>query len=181
MQKKMKKKGILETLRMKYLRVDFFKRQKFPTKADGLAFIKSNAEISKNVRKVERQINNLIEEKVQEFEGFFENYSEDKYEFLKNVKERMNERKAQKKENLKKSLKDEILREIENENEMEFVKKYNKIIPVGDTNYSIKDMFIRILKGGLTKKKMDELKKMKDEADKAIETLENIKKQLEKM
>jgi len=162
---------------MKYLKVDFFKRQKFPTKMDGVDFIKCNSDLVKKMNKVEKQIEDFTENKVNEFEEFFEKYSEEKTEYLKGLKEKIKDRKTLKEEKKKEDMKEDMKKEIMMEMEMEKNREY---IPEKDINYSIKDLFIMVVKNK-SKKELVQIKKLKNEADNAIKILEKVRKELEKM
>lgn len=78
----------------RFFRFEFFKRQGFPTKMDGIAFIEATPALKKEMAKLHMEIEEFKEEKIDEFEQRFEKYEKEKKMFLLNVKEKIRERKV---------------------------------------------------------------------------------------
>jgi hypothetical protein len=173
----------------KYLRFDFFKRQQFPTKTDGLEFIETCPKLKKLMVKMHTDIEEYKENKIDEFETSFEKFSETKQVFLLKVKEKRLERVQAKKEiekvALKNELRAELLRELEEEKEKELAMENEEFYPVyckEKFNLDLDKKFAMVIKtkGKLNSKQTEELKVMKKETEKAFALLVKIDNKLEK-
>ncbi len=175
----------------RFFRLEFFKRQGFPTKMDGIAFIEATPALKKEMAKLHMEIEEFKEEKIDEFEQRFEKYEKEKKMFLLNVKEKIRERKEVKKEVQKQALREELraelMKEMEEEKDAHIVKEnkdmfpvYNKENLVDVINIDKKFTFAIKNRDNLSKKQIEELKVMKAETEKAMAMLAKINDKLDK-
>lgn len=175
----------------KYLRLEFFKRHKFPTKIDGVAFIKSHTKLHKLMVKMYGDIEDYKEQKISEFEKEFGKYESEKGVFLLSVKDKRKERAEEKKDLQKRAMKEEmreeIMMEIEREKEKVFEEKYPDMYLKIDTLrmeevMGLEGKFLELIKNkkNLNKKQLDEIRKLKKEAEEALEKLVTVTDALKK-
>ncbi len=173
----------------KYLRLEFFKRQGFPTKMDGVEFIEKTPKLKKLMAKLHADIEDYKCEKVDEFEQNFDKFDEEKKVFLVGVKDKRKERIEEKKKISKLALKDElraeILKELEAEKEAELAQVHADLIPKYDKDsidVELDRKFTAVAKNkaNLTKKQVDEVKALKKEAEAAFHVLAKVSERLEK-
>ena len=177
----------------KYLRLEFFKRQGFPTKMDGMAFIKTNKKITTFLNVKSEEIEDFRDKKIEEIEEYFEKFEDEKDLYLVKVKDAQKQRVQHKKELQKKAMKDElrseILKEIEEENKvkkLEKVKtKHSKMYPNYDKEIdynNLDELFMNAIEKAedLPKDELENLKKMKEQAEKAFATLAKVYNYMDK-
>lgn len=179
----------------KFLRVEWFRKKRFETKTDGLAFIHQNEKLNKFLDNKSDEIEEFKQAKIDEFEEYFESFENEKEEFLIKAKEIRKDRIENKKELQKKALKDEmreeILREIREEEikkEKDNIKKmYPKMIPTYNKDQlkdisNIDELFIQLIKkDNLEKDDIINIEKMKDQVEKAFLILSKVSDKLTKM
>ena len=172
----------------KMIRYEFFKKLGFPTKMDGIAFIKANTDLQKKMNKIGNSIEEYKNMKMEEFEEYFGKYSKEKKMFLAGVKDKIKGRKDEKKEIqkelLKKELKEEIMREIE-EKENETLSKNAEMYPVYDKEcdiMAIDKKFAKVIrnKSEMSKKEITEIKELKKKTEEAMKLLNKINNRLDK-
>jgi len=165
----------------KYLTAEWFKKKSFPTKMDGISFIKKHKKLSQFLHQKDVDIQKFKDKMIQNFDNYFESFEDDIKIFLSNVKEKQRERISNKKEIKKQALKEELKEEIRKEMMMEkyeeFIPKYDKTI---DYN-NIDDVFFEIVVKKLTKRESIEIKKLKQETEKAFLILTNVSKKIEEI
>jgi hypothetical protein len=173
----------------KYLRVEFFKRLHFPTKADGMEFIKKNQKLKKTMVKMGAEIEAFHNEKIEEFENEIDRYETEKKEFLKEVKLRRKEQVQEKKENEKMHEKEnmrlEILKEIELEREKELISKHKDLYPK-ECYVNVEEImktFANLIKNKseMSKTDIDELKTLKRQFEKAHSLMSDVNSGLMKL
>jgi hypothetical protein len=178
----------------KFLRLEFFKRQKINTKKDGIEFIDSVPKLKKYMVKCHNDIEEFQQQKVEEFENEFNKYNSEKDDFLDVVKQKQKSQKDAKKEKEKESLKDdlraEILKELEKEKEEQLMQAFKVFIPQVETNFigsdvvlqNIREMFLDVLKNNvISVEQKQELSEMKKQTEKIFVVLNKIAEKLEKM
>jgi len=160
----------------KYLTVDFFKKQQFPSKTDGMDFIKSHKALSKLMVEKSDEIDEFKYNKINEFSSYFEEYNSDKKNYLIRVKDKQKERIQNKKDMIKNSMKDdmrnEIMKEIAMENNITMYPKYEKSVDYNNIDVLFSSAIDN--KNALSKQKILEIEKMKIETELALHTLANI-------
>lgn len=180
------------------LKLEFFKSLGFPSKEAGMAFIKENPKLKKQI---DDKVDEIDEMKYQVIEDLkdkvFPKYDDKKEVFLIKVKSERSEKLAYKKELQKKALKEEMRAEImkelreeemdEKKNKMK--KKYPKAIPSIDEDVfeklkSLEDMFVTVTKkidiGDIDEDEVKVIEKMKDQIEKAVATIMKVSSTLEK-
>lgn len=163
------------------LKAAWFTKRQFATKMDGIKFIKSHKKLSKKMEKMSDEIEEYKYQKVNEFEEYFDKFESEKEIAIIESKYSQKNRTIKKKENQKQALKNEmkaeIMKEILVEKNSKTIPKYNK-----DINYNkIDDLFIDAIKKQLSKKQIDEIIKMKEEAELAFAMLAKIANKLSEM
>lgn len=180
------------------LKLEFFKSLGFPTKESGMAFIKQNPKLKKQI---DEKVDELDEMKYQVIEeikdNVFTKYEEKKEIFLIKVKNERSEKLAHKKDLQKKALKEEmraeILKELMDEDKDEkknkLKKKYPKAIPDIDEDsfdklQALEEMFVkvtsRIESGDIDKDELKVIEKMKEQVEKAIAVIIKVHNTMEK-
>jgi type I site-specific restriction-modification system R (restriction) subunit len=160
---------------------------------DGMAFIKTNKKITKMLNDKNDEIEDFKHKKIEEFEEYFEKFEDEKDLYLVKVKDAQKQRVQHKKEMQKKAMKDElrneILKEIEEENKvkkLEKVKtKYSKMYPNYDKEIDYNNLDTLFMNAigmadDLSKDELENLKKMKEQAEKAFMTLAKVSNYMEK-
>jgi hypothetical protein len=180
------------------LKLEFFKSLGFPSKESGMAFIKENPKLKKQI---DEKVDDLEEMKYQVIEDIkekvFTKYDDKKEIFLIKVKSERSDKLAHKKELQKKALKEEmraeILKELKDEemdeNKNKLKKKYPKAIPLikEDTAEKLKelgDLFVNIVKridtGDIDEDELVVIEKMKEQVEKAVATIMKVSSVMEK-
>jgi hypothetical protein len=172
----------------KLLTAVWFKKIGFPSKMDGMSFIKSQKKLVKFMDEKTDEVEEFKYQKVAEFEEYFEKFEKEKSVFLVGVKEKQKERIQQKKDIQKQSLKEEMRAEILKEiTEEENQKNYPKVFPIYDKEevslyVTLDEMFSSAIKkmkrGELNKAEIKQLEKLKEQAEGAFATLSNVCKTL---
>lgn len=180
------------------LKLEFFKSLGFPTKESGIAFIKQNPKLKKQIDEKVDEIDEVKYQVIEEIkEGIFPKYEDKKEMFLIKVKNERSEKIAHKKDLQKKALKEEMreeilkeLREEEmDERKSKLKKKYPKAIPSIDENSSeklkvIEEMFIDVMKkvdaGDIDKDELKVIEKMKEQVEKAVAVIIKVHDTMEK-
>lgn len=179
----------------KFLRAEWFRKQSFETKTDGLAFIHQNEQLNKFLDDKTNDIEDFKQSKIDEFEEYFEKFGDEKEEYLIKAKVIRSERIEQKKEIQKKILKEEmkieILKEIREEEEQKKKDNIKKTYPNMCPNYNknemsdinnIDELFMQIaIKDNLEKDDIANIEKMKDQVEKAFMILSKVSDKLTKM
>lgn len=180
------------------LKLEFFKSLGFPSKEAGMAFIKENPKLKKQIDDKVDEIDEIKYQVIEEIkEKVFPKYEDKKEVFLIKVKGERSEKIAYKKELQKKALKEEMREEIlkelreeemgEKKNKLK--KKYPKAIPSIDESASeqlksIEEMFVTVIKkiecGDIDEDEMKVIEKMKDQVEKAVSTIMKVSNALEK-
>lgn len=180
------------------LKLEFFKSLGFPSKEAGVAFIKENPKLKKQIDEKVDEIDELKYNVIEEIkENIFPKYEDKKEIFLIKVKNERSEKLAYKKELQKKALKEEmreeILKELKEE-EMDERKnklkiKYPKIIPsinedVYEKLQSIEDLFVNVVKrvdnGEIKEEELKAIEKMREQIEKATAVIIKVSNSLEK-
>jgi hypothetical protein len=162
----------------KLLKFEWFKAQKFPTKEDGIAFIKSIPKLQEYMDKKSDEIEEFKYEQIDDFEEFFGKFESKKQIYLVELKKKRAEKMSQKKDLQKQALKEELRQEILRELDEEKMKETNMHIEVFSLE-TLKNLFVKLAKKNLKKKEMNEIEKLQKEAASAIETLKRVQEQLE--
>lgn len=180
------------------LKLDFFKSLGFPSKESGMAFIKENPKLKKQIEDKVDEIDEVRYQIIEDIkENVFSKYEEKKEVFLIKVKNERSEKLAYKKELQKKALKEEmreeILKELRSEEMDEkknkLKKKYPKTIPSIDEDASeklknIEDLFVSVMKkidcGDIDEDEIKAIEKMKDQVEKAVAVIMKVSTSLEK-
>jgi hypothetical protein len=180
------------------LKLEFFKALGFPTKESGVAFIKENPKLKKQIDEKVDAIDEMKYQVIEEIkETVFPKYDDKKEIFLIKVKNERSEKIAHKKDLQKKALKEEmreeILRELKNEEMDErknkLKKKYPKAIPSIDEDASehlksIEDLFVKVMKkmesGDIDEDELKVIEKMKDQIEKAVAVIIKVHNTMEK-
>lgn len=180
------------------LKLDFFKSLGFPSKEAGVAFIKYNPKLKKQI---DEKVDEIDEVKYQVIEDIkdkiFPKYESQKEIFLIQVKNERAEKLAYKKDLQKKALKEEmraeILKEIQeeemDENKMRLMKKYPKTIPSMDKESveklsNLQDLFVNVVKridsGDIDEDEIKVIEKLRDQVEKAISIIVKVQTTMEK-
>jgi len=170
----------------KFLRLEFFKQQKFTTKTDGIEFIEQTPPLKKFMVQCHHDIEDFKVAKIDEFENEFKKYEESKKQFLTLVKNKRKQRdedkKAKEKEALKNELRAEILRDIEAENMKQFMSTHAEYIPVykEDLNTNMSETFLLLMKhhDKLTDDQKTQIKTLKSNTEKAMFVIEKVNEKL---
>ncbi len=180
------------------LKLEFFKSIGFPSKEAGVAFIKENPKLKKQIDEKVDEIDEIKYQVIEDIkERIFPKYEDKKEIYLIKVKNERSDKLAHKKELQKKVLKEEmreeILKELRDE-EMEskkskLKKKYPKALPtieedVSDKIKGMEDLFVKVLKG-IESGEIDEdelkvVEKMKDQVEKAIAIITKVHDTMQK-
>lgn len=181
----------------KLLSAQWCKSQGFPTKMDTMAYINSHDKLKTFLDKKSEEIDEYRCEKVGEFEEYFDKFDQDKQVYLIRVKDAQKERILNKKELQKKAMKEEmreeILREIkeeeDNKNLMIIKEKYAEMYPSYDKDKMSEMVDIDILfrnainkmkESELSDSEIEDIKKMKDQVEKAFSMLTKVSKKMSK-
>jgi hypothetical protein len=180
------------------LKLEFFKSLGFPSKESGMAFIKENPKLKKQI---DEKVDDLEEMKYQVIEDIkekvFTKYDDKKEIFLIKVKNERSEKLAHKKELQKKALKEEmreeILKELRDEEMDEkknkLKKKYPKAIPSikeesTEKLKSLEEVFVNVVKridtGDIDEDELAVIEKMKEQVEKAVATIMKVSSVMEK-
>ena len=180
------------------LKLEFFKSLGFPTKESGMAFIKGNPKLKKQIDEKVDEIDEMKYQVIEEIkEGIFPKYEDKKEIFLIKVKNERSDKIAHKKDLQKKALKEEMREEILKELREEEMdekrdklnKKYPKAIPSIDENSIeklkvIEEMFVNVMKkidsGDIDKDELKVIEKMKDQVEKAVAVIIKVHDTIEK-
>lgn len=180
------------------LKLEFFKSLGFPSKEAGVAFIKENPKLKKQI---DEKVDELDEMKYQVIEDIkdklFPKYEDKKEVFLIKAKNERSEKLAYKKELQKKALKEEmraeILKELKDEEmdekKMKLKKKYPKAIPSINEESSekvkcLESLFVDVVKkiesGDIDEDELAVIEKMRDQVEKAVATIMKVSNMMEK-
>ena len=180
------------------LKLEFFKSLGFPSKESGMAFIKENPKLKKQI---DEKVDDLEEMKYQVIEDIkekvFTKYDDKKEIFLIKVKNERSEKLAHKKELQKKALKEEmreeILKELRDEEMDEkknkLKKKYPKAIPSIKEESTeklkfLEEVFVNVVKridtGDIDEDELAVIEKMKEQVEKAVATIMKVSSVMEK-
>lgn len=180
------------------LKLEFFKSLGFPSKEAGVAFIKENPKLKKQI---DEKVDELDEMKYQVIEDIkdkvFPKYEDKKEVFLIKVKNERSEKLAYKKELQKKALKEEmraeILKELKDEEmdekKSKLKKKYPKAIPnineeSSEKLKSLEELFVNVVKkiesGDIDEDELAVIEKMRDQVEKAVATIIKVSNIMEK-
>lgn len=180
------------------LKLEFFKSLGFPSKESGMAFIKENPKLKKQIDEKVDSIDELKYQVIEEIkETVFPKYEDKKEIFLIKVKNDRSEKLAHKKDLQKKALKEEmraeILKELKDEEMDEeknrLKKKYPKAIPSIDEDASeqlknMEDLFVKVMKrvksGDIDEDELKVIEKMKDQVEKAVAVIIKVHNAMEK-
>ena len=164
----------------KFITVEYCKRhQKFPTKTDFMAFVKTSPALVKFMKESDLAIEEFKESKLEELDEFTSasKIASSRAAFLVGVKERQRDRidgkKQAQKDALKSTMRDEIMRELKEEKAMA---KYSDYIPLDP---SLRNKFTDWLDRGLDESQLEDLMKLKDESDKLWKANQRLVKKLE--
>lgn len=181
------------------LNLAFFKSVGFPTKESGMAFVKENSKLHKEV---EVKISEIEEFKSQILDDLKENvfpkYSSKLDVYLVKVKcdkkEKATKNKELQKVALKEEMRAELLAELKAEEyekkRTKLMKVYADAIPkinmtVCERIPELEEQFIKVLqkldKGEIAAAELQNIEKMKDQVEKAITTILKIAKSLDKL
>lgn len=145
-------KNYIDFLHMdKLLKFEWFKAQKFPTKEDGLSFIKSIPKLQEYMDKKSDEIEELRYEQIEEFQEYFENFESKKQVYLVGLKQKRIQRISQKKDLQKCALKEELRQEILREIHEDKLKETNMYIEIFSLE-PLKNLFIKLANKNLKKR-----------------------------
>ena len=180
------------------LKLEFFKSLGFPTKESGMAFIKQNPKLKKQIDEKVDEIDEMKYQVIEEIkENVFTKYEDKKEIFLFKVKNERSDKLAHKKELQKKALKEEmraeILKELMDEDKDEkknkLKKKYPKAIPSIDEEsfdklQALEEMFVKVISsiesGDIDKEELKVIEKMKEQVEKAVAVIIKVHNTMEK-
>jgi hypothetical protein len=163
------------------LKAAWFTKRNFSTKMDGMKFIKNHKKLSKKFQEMSDEIEEYKYEQVNVFDEYFGKFENEKEIAViaskDDKKSRAIKKKEIQKEELKNEMKAEIIKEILMEKNEDVVPKYDKSV---DYN-KLDNLFLQVVGKNLSKKQLDEIKKIKYEAELAFMTLVKIADKLNEM
>lgn len=180
------------------LKLEFFKSLGFPSKESGMAFIKENPKLKKQIEEKVDEIDEMKYQVIEEIkDNVFPKYEEKKEIFLIKVKNDRSEKLAHKKDLQKKALKEEMRAEIlkelmdeeKDEKKSKLKKKYPKAIPEIDEDsfeklQGLEELFVkvtsRIESGDIDKDELKVIEKMKEQVEKAVAVILKVHNTMEK-